>query len=297
MDIKQLRYFSTIAEEGQITRAAKKLHMAQPPLSQQLKLLEEEFGVPLLDRNGRNMELTEAGKVLYTRAKEILRRFEETVTEVKEVGEGVKGLLSLGCVKSCFSYIPERLRYFREHFPLVTFRLHEGDSYRLANAIRNWEVELAIVRLPLELDDFSTLPLPNDRFVLVVPESWPNKKAITIREIAEMPLMLLHRIKGEGLYELVVNKFIKFGIEPNIVCQCPDAAMILSLVRAGVGATLLPKSTLLSFPTAGLKIMELEDLMIESESAIIWLKGKYLSKGAVRFLETFEAPAELFPKN
>ena len=136
MDVKQLRYFSVIAEEGQVTRAAKKLHMAQPPLSQQLKLLEEELGVPLMDRNGRNMELTEAGKVLYTRARELLRRFDDTVIEVKEVGEGLKGLLSIGSVKTCFSYIPERISFFREQYPMVTFRLHEGGSFSFSYSVK-----------------------------------------------------------------------------------------------------------------------------------------------------------------
>ncbi|WHY79392.1 LysR family transcriptional regulator [Neobacillus sp. WH10] len=287
MDVKQLRYFSTIAQEGQITRAAKKLHMAQPPLSQQLKLLEQELGVLLMDRNGKNIELTEAGKVLYKRAQEILQRFDETVTEVKEVGEGIRGLLSIGSVKTCFSYIPEKIRYFREHYPLVSFRLHEGDSFRLAKNIRNREIELAIVRLPLDLNDFSSLSLPNDRFVLVIPENWSSKKTIKMKKIAEMPLLLLHRISGVGLYELVVDECRRHGFDPNIVCQCADAAMLLSLVRTGIGAALLPQSTLLSFPPVSLKTIDIEDSTIESEAAVIWLKERSLSKSAVRFLETF----------
>ena len=103
-----------------------------------------------------------------------------------------------------------------------------------------------------------------------------------------MPLMLLHRISGVGLYELVMNEFKKQEHEPTIVCQCADAAMLLSLVRAEIGATLLPKSTLLSFPTTGLRVIEIEDSSIQSESAVIWLKDRYLSKSAVRFIETFK---------
>jgi len=288
VDVKQLRYFSTIVQEGQITRAAKKLHMAQPPLSQQLKLLEQELGVTLIDRKGKNIELTEAGKVLYQRACTLLSQFEDTVTEVKEVEEGVRGLLSIGSVKTCFSYIPERLKYFREHYPLVTFRLHEGDSYRLAKYIRNRDIELALVRLPLEHHDFSMLPLPKDRFVFILPKTWSHKESITLKETADFPLMLLHRISGIGLFELVIEKFRSKGLQPSIVCQCPDAAMLLSLVRAEVGAAILPRSTLLSFPTDDLRIVEIEDTMIESESAVIWLKDRHLSKSATRFIDTFK---------
>ena len=150
MDIKQLLYFSTIAQEGQITRAAKKLHMAQPPLSQQLKSLEQELGVLLMDRKGKKLELTEAGKVLYERAIELLQRVDDISLEVKEVGEGLKGELSIGSVKTGFSYIPERFRLFREQYPQVSFRLYEGDSFRLADHLRKREIELAIVRLPLD---------------------------------------------------------------------------------------------------------------------------------------------------
>lgn len=288
MDVKQLRYFSAIAQEGQITRAAKKLHMAQPPLSQQLKLLEQELGVLLVERSGKNIKLTEAGKVLYKRATELLHQLDETVTEVKEIGEGLKGELAIGSVKTCFSYIPDRIRFFREHYPLVTFRLHEGDSFRLAQDIRKRDIELAIVRLPLDLADFSSHPLPKDRFVALIPKSWGGPNSIGMKELAELPLILLHRISGVGLYELVVDQFRKHGINPNVICTCPDAAMILSLVRAEIGTTLLPQSTLYSFNLDRLNAVEIEDGIIESDSSIIWMKDHYLSKNAARFIQTFE---------
>jgi LysR family transcriptional regulator, salicylic acid-responsive activator of bsdBCD len=287
MDVKQLRYFSAIAEEKQITRAAKKLHMAQPPLSMQLKQLEDELGVLLVERNGKNIELTEAGNILFKRAKELLHQFEETVTEVQQVGEGLKGLLSIGSVKTCFSYIPERVEFFRKNYPLVTFHLQEGDSYRMAQYIRNRDIEVALVRLPLDLNDFHSLPLPDDPFVVVIPESWGNHKSICMRDLAQMPLILLHRERGIGLYELVVDECRKHGFDPNVVCQCPDASMLLSLVRTGVGAALLPKSTLMAFPYEGIKVFDIEDMHTKSESAVIWLKDRYLSKSAKRFIETF----------
>lgn len=290
MDIRQLRYFATIAEEGQITRAAKKLHMAQPPLSQQLKALEDELSTLLVERNGKNIELTAAGKVLYKRAINLLSQLDETIMEVKEVGEGLKGTLSIGSVKTCFSYLPERIRIFREKYPHVTFRLYEGDTYRLIQDLRNRHIEVAIVRLPLEseLNDLSLLPLPTDHFVAVIPEMWDYENTIRLNEFSSMPLMLLQRFKGAGLYELVIEECRKYHFEPKIVCQCPDASMILSLVREGVGASFLPRSALLSYPMDGLKVLEFEDFSIQSESAVVWLKDRYLSKSAIKFIETFK---------
>ncbi|WP_203362999.1 LysR family transcriptional regulator [Bacillus sp. REN10] len=288
MDIRQLRYFKAIADEGQITKAAKKLHMAQPPLSQQLKAMEKNLNVLLFERNGRSLELTEAGKVLYQKAMELLNCMDETILEVKEVGEGLNGVLSIGSVKTCFSYIPERFRLFREKYPLITFQLKEGDSSLLAQYVKNREVELAIVRLPLDMESFSFLPLPDDHFVVVIPEGWNYDQHIKMEELVDIPLMLLHRVNGVGLYELVVDHCRQHGFKPNIICEGSDASMLLSLVRTGLGAAILPKSTLLSYPTEGLKTLTIQDCTIQSESAVIWLKDRYLSKKAIRFIETFK---------
>lgn len=292
MDIKQLHYFCTIAQEGQITRAAKKLHMAQPPLSQQLKQLEQELGVTLMERNGRNMELTASGKVLYERAQLLLSQLEDTKSEVKETGEGLRGVLAIGSVKTCFSYLPEKIRYFREHFPDVTFQLREGDTYFVSELLRKRVVEIAVIRLPVETDDFSMIELPAEPYVAVFPKQWakqlPSSKTIQMKELQDLPLLLLHRINGIGQYELIIDECKRHGFNPNVVCECPDATMLLSLVAAGVGVTLVPKSTLLTLPSNNTIALDLEDSTILSNSAVIWLKNRYLSKSARHLIETFE---------
>jgi DNA-binding transcriptional LysR family regulator len=290
LDVKRLRYFVTIAQEGKITEAAKKLHIAQPPLSQQLKLLEEELGVLLFERNGRHLELTEAGKLLYKKAENLLEQFEEVKKEVQETGKGLRGVLAIGCVKTCFAYIPERIQQFRTLYPEVTFHLRSGDSYRMAELLRNRDIEFAFVRLPLEMNEFSYLPLPDEPYVAVVPEHWltnPANKNISLAELAQMPLMLLHRISGIGQYEVVLNHFKNHGYEPKIVCECPDASMILDLVSAGVGATVIPQSAFVTPLPQGKKILEIEGSELISQSAVIWLKDRYLSKSAQHFLKTF----------
>ncbi|WP_433748491.1 LysR family transcriptional regulator [Falsibacillus pallidus] len=295
MNLKQLRYFSTFAEEGQITKAAKKLFMAQPPLSQQLKLLEEELGVKLFQKNGRKLELTDAGHLLHEKAKKILQEVDETVQEIKETGEGLRGVLSIGSVKTCFHHIPERIKFFQERYPELTFKLIEGDTYRLERYLKAKEIEFAVVRLPLGLDDYNSIPLPADHFVAVLPDNHvSHQEEIMLEELAEMPMMLLHRAGegGIGLYELVLDSFIEKGLSPHVICECPDAAMLLALVKEGVGMTLLPKSTLRSFPPHGLKVLEIKDAVIHSESALIWLKGRYLSKNARRFIETFQGSSK-----
>ncbi|GIO20437.1 HTH-type transcriptional regulator BsdA [Oceanobacillus oncorhynchi subsp. incaldanensis] len=291
MDMRQLRYFYTIAEEGQITRAAKTLHMAQPPLSQSLKALEKEIGVPLFERSGKKMELTEAGEVLYNKTGYFFKYLEETLTEVKETGEGLKGQLTVGCVKTLFSHVPQRIKSFREKYPNVTFELREGDSYLLAEQLKNRSLDLAIVRLPLDLDLYSSFHLPDENYVVIMPEQWAKSyesPSITMNEIANLPLILLRRISGIGQYELIIDKFKELELAPDVVTVCPDVDMILELVSAEVGASIVPASTLKKHSINGIKSFTIEDETIISKSAIIWLKDRYLTKSKQRFIELFE---------
>lgn len=288
MDLRQIRYFVTIAKEGQITRAAQKLNMTQPPLSQHLQQLEEELNTTLLERRGRTVELTEAGKKLYQKGEMILKQFEETIQEVKETGEGIRGVLSIGTVISSLSYLPQKIVTFRNLHPLVTYNIHQGDTNSLASLLKNRVIEVAIIRVPVDEEQFSILRLPNEPYVLIAPEDW--YKGITtlkMEELNQVPLLLLHRTGIMGVYEIIVNECRRVGFEPNIVAECADPTILISLVAAGVGTTLLSKSTLSLFPLQNIKIIELQNCMIQSEFAVIWLKDRYLSKAAMRFIDMF----------
>ncbi|UOQ92075.1 LysR family transcriptional regulator [Halobacillus shinanisalinarum] len=292
MDVRQLRYFRTVAEEGQVTKAAKKLHMAQPPLSQQIKLMEDELELKLFDRQGRKLELTNAGEVLYEKAGKILNDIEETLAEVKETNEGISGTLHLGSNKSCFSFLTEPLQQMRTDFPNLSYQLREGDTYFLAECIRNREIEMAVVRLPIELEEFDMIPLPSEPYVLVTPASWelfpPDVKEVEMESLQDIPLMLLHRISGTGQFELIVDECRNHGFDPIVICECPDPTMLLSLTASGVGATIIPKSTLSAFSFSNIRSYELKNASIEAESVIIWHKNRYLTKASRRLIQSFE---------
>lgn len=290
MDIRQLRYFVTIAEEGQLTRAAKRLHMAQPPLSRQLMLLEEELGVALMDRNGRSMELTEAGKLLHHRAQSLLHQLDQTVTEVKETGEGLRGVLSVGTVISCTPYLTSRIRYFREHYPHVQFKLWEGTPTDLSEHLEKRNIELALVRDLVKMDPFSMIRLPAEPFVLVMPATWNPfllETHVHMKELEDIPLLLLHGAKERAYHEILLHECRRLGFEPNVVCECPNASVLLALVIGEIGATVLPKNIVSFLPSSNVKVMPILDFPAQSESAVIWLKDRQLSKSALRFLDTF----------
>lgn len=291
MDIRQLRYFVTVANEGQITRAAKKLNMAQPPLSQQLKLIEEELETPLFFRNSRSVELTEAGMLLYQRAVSILHQIDDTLTEVKETGDGLRGQLTIGTAKTCaLTYLPERIQTFRSQYPLVSFRILDGHPFQVVKLVEDRLVELAIVRFVSDLHlDYESKTLQIEPYVLLVPKKWewePSK--ISMKDLADIPLIMVVRENKYGKYSAFHDACIKQGIKLNIVCECHDATIILSFVAAGMGATVLPKSTVSHHQINDVKIIELEDCPLFNKTTLIWDNKRPLSKVSQRFIETFD---------
>jgi LysR family transcriptional regulator, salicylic acid-responsive activator of bsdBCD len=285
VDIKHLKYFTTIVEEGQITKAAKRLHMAQPPLSQQLKQLEETLGVTLLDRSAKKLELTQPGKILYEKAKQLLQQLEDAILEVREIEEGTNGVLSIGCVKSCFYYLSEIVQPFHQSFPNVKFHLREGDSFFICELLKQREIDIGIVRLPIDSHHYEMIRLPSDPYVAVLPKQWNvSKPYMYMKEFADVPLLLLHRIQGKGQYELVIHECRRHGFEPKVICECPDATILLSLVSKGVGATIVPKSTVSFFRLPDICVLDIIDSSIQAEAAAIIEKDRYVAKSAHHFL-------------
>jgi len=295
MDIRQLRYFLTVAEEGQVTAAAKKLNMEQPPLSRQIRQLEEEIGVTLFDRSGKRLTLTHAGQLLKRRAEELLRQLQETIEEVQELDAGVHGTLSIGCVVSCYSLLPPRLERFHELYPRVTFKIHEGDHFLLGEQLEKRNLELIIARLPFEAatepDRYEVLRLPSDPFVALLPSSWPHsgERKMGMEELARHPFLSLKSAHTTGMHERVLKAFHDAGEEPRILCECSSVTIILSLVAAGIGAAILPKSVLTTFPLPSIRMVELDCEPFYSEVGLIWIKDRYLSRSARHFIEVFSA--------
>ncbi|TGA98927.1 LysR family transcriptional regulator [Sporolactobacillus shoreae] len=295
MDIRQLRYFLAIAREGQITRAAKTLNMEQPPLSRQLKLIEEELGVTLFDRNGKRMTLTEAGTVLQAKAEALIHQLEETVTEIAEIDQGIQGMLSIGSVFSCVSLLPEKIAFFRECYPRVTFKILEGDHVVLGDYLEDRSIELVVTRLPFESsydsERYAVLRLPSDPFVMIVPKkrNWrPAQSSFLLQDLATTPLIALKSDKTIQLNEKIVNECRRLGFEPNIICECSSVSITIALVIAGIGVTILPKSVLSAFSVADIELFDLPDITVQSDVGLIWLKNRYLTKKAQRFIELFQ---------
>lgn len=300
VDLRQLRYFLAVAEEGQVTAAAKRLNMEQPPLSRQMKLLEEELDVTLFDRSGKRLTLTHAGELLRQRAEQLLGQLYETVKEVRELDEGMHGVLSIGSVVSCISLLPKPIERFRQRYPQVTFKISEGDHFLLAEQMDRRAIELIIARLPFEAavdpERYKAVELTPDPFVAILPGAWvptegqtdtDTARTISMSELAQYPFITLKTDQTKGMHAKVLNEFHHAGLEPLILCECSSVAIIIALVAAGIGATILPKSVTASFPLAGIKACRIADTDFHSGIGIVWPKDRYLSKSAREFIDMF----------
>ncbi|ART75000.1 LysR family transcriptional regulator [Sutcliffiella horikoshii] len=285
MDIRQLRYFTVIAEEKNISQAARKLHMSQPPLSQQLKLMEEELGIRLVHREGKRLRLTEAGVKLYHHAVQVTKLMEEGMEEVKEVGEGLKGSLKIGVNTLSEMSLSRLLFAFKEKYPAVTYEIHQNESGQLFQLLRERAIDLAVIRFPVQSEEFGHFMLKREPFYFVSREAWNGP--VTLEKIAGETL-LLPSTKGQGLYDYILQSFAQRGYEPNIVCASSDLTLLAGLVQQGFGATLVPESAMHIFSEAKVHSYLVEDEDLTTQYGVAWMKKYYLSKVATRFLEMYK---------
>ena len=282
MDISQLKYFLTIVEEEQITSAAKKLNISQPPLSQQLKLLEDELGVKLLERGSRKIQLTDAGRLLRNKAEQILELTEATYKELRDFNKGLQGTLSIGTVSSSGTlFLPERIQNFNKNYPGINFEIWEGNTYRILEILNSGLIEIGIVRTPFNIENLQSIFLEKEPMIAVYTGN-KQKDTYIIKDLIDKPLIVYRRFE-----KIIVEVFTKAGLEPRIICKTDDARTALLWAASGVGTALVPKSAFNLIRSNDLNYSVINEVALETELAAIWMKSRYLSTAAKHFLKLF----------
>ncbi len=286
MDIKQLKYFLTIAEEGQITSAAKKLNMAQPPLSQQLKQLEEELGVKLVERGSRHLQLTDTGKILMNRARQILELTNSTINEVKDFSKGLQGTLSIGTVSSSgATLLNERILEFNKEYAGIKFEIHEGNTFTLIDLLNKGIIEVGIVRTPFNALNFECKYAKTESMIAAIPKEYDwesTQTVISVDELKNRSLIIYRRFE-----QLICETCMEYGFEPEIFCKCDDARTALLWANAGLGIAIVPKSAFELAANSNLLYKEIENEKLRTKIAAIWVKDRYISSLAWKFIESF----------
>lgn len=249
MELRHLRYFVAVAEERHITRAAERLGIQQPPLSQQIRALEAELQVQLFRRKPRGVELTQAGEALLGEARAILQQVEHAVAATRRTAEGEEGRVGLGFTSSAsfHPFVPRAIRRYRERYPRVALRLEESGTGELVAAIREERLDAAFVRSPIgEAEGIAVHAVLQEPMVAALPAGHPLASAVetplALAALAAETFILYRRPLGPGLYDAIIAACQRAAYSPNIGQEAPRMLATLSLVAAGLGVTLVPQS-------------------------------------------------------
>lgn len=247
MNIRQLEYFMRTAELGSVTSAAKELHVAQPPVSRQLALLEEELGAPLFVRSNRGMVLTDAGRALYKRGKSLFADLEDMKELVQEVDGGLRGHIRIGCVTCHLAVIHQKMVQMQKDYPLVTFYIEQGSSEELLSQLLKEQLDVIFLfASELGRNDLNSMFLEPDTLVAVMPKSMdpaPDSDSIRLDQVKDLPHCMIKASKCYDYSELYIDRCISdFGFRPNVICYNNDVQTNLLMVHLNMGVSLLPMS-------------------------------------------------------
>ena len=250
LDLRQLRYFVAVAEEGHVTRAAERLGMQQPPLSQQIKALEGQLGLQLFRRKPRGVELTEGGQALLAEARVILARLEQAERAAQSAARGELGRLRVGVAPTApfHPFVPGVIRVFREAYPGVSVTLDECLSRQAVQGLKEARLDAAFVRAEVtEAGELTVHRLIEEPMVVALPASHalaqePSAAPRPLGAFAGETFIAFARVEGPGMFDATLAACLRAGFTPRLGQEAPRITSTLGLVAAGLGVALVPAS-------------------------------------------------------
>ncbi len=290
MDLRQLRYFVTVAEELHFGRAAERLGMTQPPLSQSIAALEQELGLRLFERTKRTVALTSVGAQWLTYVRDLLGRATELPAIAQQLQRGEIGSLTLAFVTTAdYSLMPQLVSRYTRAYPDVQVLLREATSDVQIEALLRQEIDAGLIIAPEGAALHATLgyhPLLREALVLAVPEDWVTNGRlgadhVRLTEVIDEPLIIFPRRSAPAFHDIITGYYTRNGAEPCIVQEAIQTQTIIALVSAGMGVALVPRS-LRNLARAGVRYLDFEGDPPEIETGLVWRK-----RGATAALERF----------
>lgn len=248
MEFRHLRYFVTVAETGHMTRAAERLGIQQPPLSLQIRALEERLGVRLLRRHPKGVDLTDEGRLFLVDARRLLADAAATEERMARVARGELGRVLVGFTSSAatHAYTPRALRECRRRYPGLTLEMSEGNAAELTEALVAGRLHAAFVRVPVAQPPGITLhTLLHEPVVAALPLDHPlaeDTAPLPLQALHDQPLILVRRPGAPGLYANLLALCARQGVQPRVVAEVERMLSNLNLVAAGVGLSVVPES-------------------------------------------------------
>ncbi len=293
MDIRQLKYFLAIKEEGGVTAAARVLHMSQPPLSNQLRLLEEELGVTLFERVNKRLVLTKDGEIFYESAKILVRNFEQMLSNFNQSADRPNWELKIGCVCSlAMLFFPKMMKGFQKKNPQVKLLMYEYNSIDLLNLLKQGTIELGIIKNDFDRSDYDSICVDSltnaesDYLSAVgLPEAFDDDAHyISFKDLNAKPLLI------QRTHEDIISSFsAQYGFFPNVISTHENVGTSIVWSMYGLGIALMPNSaTKLVNLIQGSEKLEIKRIInpqIDSHTNLIWKKDSVLSHTALQFID------------
>lgn len=276
IELRQLRYFLAVAEEMHFGRAAKKLHMTQPPLSQTIQSLEAALGTPLFTRSTRSIALTPAGTALIPEARKLLAQTQSLPLLAQRAASGETGHLSLAFVSIAdYSVLPPYLRQFRESHHDVSIELREATSDLQLNLLENSEIDAGLLIPPIPDKLAATLnyqKVLSENLILALPEAYAKRENPSmLASYKDLPLIIFPRKIAPALYDTIFACFRSAGLTPEIGQEAIQMQTIIGLVSAGMGVALVPQSVS-NLKRPGVVYQSLTELAGTVEIGVAWRK-------------------------
>lgn len=260
MDLRHLRYFVAVAEAGHMTRAAAQLGIQQPPLSMQIRALEQELGVQLLHRHPKGVRLSEGGRLLLPQAQRILQEVQALKQRFEGLAQGARGILSVGFTSSAaaHAFTPAALRACRTRYPEIELKLSEDNAAALTDAVASHRLHCGILRVPVARPAglaFETML--SERAVAAIPLDHPlargpqaARQVLPLSCLDAQPMILVRQPGAPGLYANLLERCAQAGVRPRVVAEVGRMMTNLNLVAAGVGLSVVPASMQGAHPSA-----------------------------------------------
>lgn len=296
MELRHLRYFVAVAEEKHFTRAAERLGIGQPPLSQQIQQLERELGTRLFRRLSRGVELTEVGKIFLTDARLTLEAAARAGENARRAARGELGSLQIGFTISAsfHPFVPKVILRFREIHPGVTLTLREGNSSELLNMVRNGHLDLAIVRPPARFHEHLEIEALFDEDMLIVLSAshrLSEHTSLSLTEIAHEDFVLYARQTGPGVFDAIVAACQQAGFSPNVTQEAPQMSSTINLVAAGLGVSIVP-AAIRSLRAEGVRYIPIHGIAPRAPLSLAYRRFEQ-APAILRFLEALRIAADL----
>lgn len=294
MTLKQLEYFLAIAENGSITKAANTLRISQPPLSLQLKGLEEELGCQLFIRDKKNMLITQKGILLRDRAREIINKVNETILLIQSTEDDNHATIHIGTISSiCNRVLPDKILRLQEQFPQLDFVLHEGSTTSIQDMLADGSVDFGIIREPFSVNSYASRPIKDnalgetgeDYFVTLAKAAFyddPASDIVPLVSLKDKPIIIHRRY-----CDLFSTACRQHGFVPKIICQNDNIASSLSWAGSGIGIAIAPYTSAIQNLDPTLIMKRIDSPTIVSKAHLVWNRNAVLTEEEKAFIQLF----------